>query len=77
MFHDIPDSINAEMRRLEEIDARDRVDGTARLQRLRQVPPETGRFLCLLAASAPDGSSQWRRSGRPPRRRVRAPLVRL
>lgn len=56
MFHDIPDSINAEMRRLEEIDARDRVDGTARLQRLRQVPPETGRFLCLLAASAPDGS---------------------
>jgi predicted O-methyltransferase YrrM len=44
------------MKRLEEIDARDRVDGTARLQRLRQVPPDTGRFLCLLAASAPEGS---------------------
>jgi predicted O-methyltransferase YrrM len=56
VFHDIPDSIHAQMKRLEEIDARDRVDGTARLQRLRQVPPDTGRFLCLLAASAPEGS---------------------
>ncbi len=40
---------------LEEIDARDRVDGTPRLQRLRQIPPETGRFLAILAASAPEG----------------------
>jgi caffeoyl-CoA O-methyltransferase len=43
------------MQALEQIDARDRLDGTPRLQRLRQVPPETGRFLALLAASAPDG----------------------
>jgi predicted O-methyltransferase YrrM len=27
-----------------------------RLQRLRQIPPETGRFICLLAASSPEGS---------------------
>jgi predicted O-methyltransferase YrrM len=44
------------MRRLEEIDARDRVDGTAHLERLRQIPPETGRFLAILAASAPKGT---------------------
>jgi caffeoyl-CoA O-methyltransferase len=55
MFHDIPAVIAARMKQLEEIDARDRFDGTARLQRLRQIPPETGRFLALLAASAPTG----------------------
>jgi predicted O-methyltransferase YrrM len=43
------------MRRLEEIDARDRADGTPRMQRLRQVPPDTGRFIALMAAAAPDG----------------------
>ncbi|HTX92132.1 MAG TPA: O-methyltransferase [Anaerolineales bacterium] len=55
MFHPIPDRILEQMQRLEQIDARDRLDGTPRLQRLRQVPPETGRFLALLAASAPEG----------------------
>jgi predicted O-methyltransferase YrrM len=40
---------------LERIDARDRMDGTARLQRLRQVPAETGRFLALMAVAAPPG----------------------
>jgi predicted O-methyltransferase YrrM len=43
------------MQYLEQIDARDREDGTPRMQRLRQIPPETGRFLALLAASAPEG----------------------
>ena len=55
MFHNIPAPIQAQMDRLERIDAQDRVDGTPRLQRLRQIPPETGRFLALLAANAPDG----------------------
>jgi predicted O-methyltransferase YrrM len=55
MFHDIPAEIATEMARLEAIDARDRVDGTPRLQRMRQIPPETGRFLALLLASAPAG----------------------
>lgn len=40
---------------LEGIDARDREDGTPRLERLRQIPPETGRFIALQAASAPNG----------------------
>jgi caffeoyl-CoA O-methyltransferase len=40
---------------LEERDATDRADGTPHLRRLRQIPPETGRFLALLAASAPEG----------------------
>jgi caffeoyl-CoA O-methyltransferase len=56
MFNDIPESVKARMRYLEEIDSRDRQDGTPRLNRLRQVPPETGRFIALLAASAPPGA---------------------
>ena len=55
MFHDIPQAITARMAYLEGIDIRDRVDGTARLQRLRQIPPDTGRFVALLAAGAPPG----------------------
>jgi caffeoyl-CoA O-methyltransferase len=56
MFTDIPAPVFATMQELERIDLQDRVDGTARLQRLRQIPPETGRFICLLAASSPEGS---------------------
>ena len=56
MFHDIPELIHQKMEELEERDAVDRTDGTARLDRLRQIPPETGRFLALLAASAPEGA---------------------
>ena len=55
MFHNIPPEVQAQMRRLEEIDARDREDGTPRLKRLRQIPPQTGKFLALLAVNAPDG----------------------
>jgi len=44
------------MHALESIDARDRIDGTPRMQRMRQIPPETGKFIALLAASAPDGN---------------------
>jgi len=55
MFDDIAPEISRRMRGLEERDARDRQDGTPRLERLRQVPRETGRFLALAAASAPPG----------------------
>ena len=55
MFNDIPESIVTRMQYLEEIDARDRGDGTTHLARLRQIPPETGRFIALLAAAAPTG----------------------
>ena len=43
------------MRELEDQDALDRQDGTPHLQRLRQIPPVTGKFLALLCASAPKG----------------------
>ena len=55
MFHNIPAPIRSQMIRLESIDAADRLDGTPHLKRLRQVPPETGKFLALAAASIPGG----------------------
>jgi caffeoyl-CoA O-methyltransferase len=55
VFHDIPRSVLERMDVLERVDAADRVDGTPRPRRLRQIPPETGRFLAILAAAAPDG----------------------
>lgn len=55
MFHDIPAKVLDRMRELERRDAEDRSDGTPRLERLRQIPQETGRFLALWATSAPDG----------------------
>lgn len=56
MFNDIPHAIRTQMQRLEAIDTRDRTDGTTRMARLRQIPPDTGRFIALLAASAPPGT---------------------
>jgi predicted O-methyltransferase YrrM len=55
MFHDIPERVLYRMRELEDADAEDRVDGTPQMERLRQIPPDTGRFVALLAAAAPDG----------------------
>jgi len=56
MFHDIPTDMLERMHELERRDGADRTDGTSRLDRLRQIPPETGRFLALWAASAPEGT---------------------
>jgi predicted O-methyltransferase YrrM len=55
MFDDIPKPILERMKYLEEIDTQDRSDGTSRLKRLRQIPSETGKFIALLAATAPAG----------------------
>ncbi len=55
MFTNIPELVKKRMRYLEKIDAEDRVDGTPRLERLRQIPPETGKLLSILAAGAPNG----------------------
>lgn len=55
MFHNIPAAILDQMQSLEAADSRDRLDGTPRQLRLRQIPPETGRFLAILLASAPAG----------------------
>ncbi len=56
MFHTMPEVMRQRMAELEAIDERDRNDGTPKAQRLRQIPPETGRFLALMAASAPQGA---------------------
>jgi caffeoyl-CoA O-methyltransferase len=55
MFHDIPPLVQERMVFLEAVDARDRLDGTPKARRLRQIPPETGKLLALLAAGAPPG----------------------
>jgi len=55
MFNPIPERVLNRMRQLERQDAADRLDGTPTSRRLRQISPETGRFLALLAASAPPG----------------------
>ncbi|HUI65566.1 MAG TPA: class I SAM-dependent methyltransferase [Bacteroidota bacterium] len=56
MFHTIRPSMKARMEYLEAIDRRDRTDGTPRMRRLRQITPETGQFLAILAAGAPEGA---------------------
>jgi len=56
MFHKIPKAIEERMHYLESLDKKDRLDGKPPLKRLRQIPPETGKFIALLAASAPEGT---------------------
>jgi len=56
LLHTVPREILERMRYLEQLDAQDRQDGSSLLQRLRQIPPETGKFLVLVAASAPPGT---------------------
>ena len=55
MFGKIDTKILDRMKYLEELDAADRRDGTERMKRLRQIPPETGRFLAIMASMVPDG----------------------
>ncbi len=55
MFHKIPPLITERMNELIKLDARDREDGTPPLQRLRQISPESGKFISLLAAAVPEG----------------------
>jgi caffeoyl-CoA O-methyltransferase len=55
MFHHIPESVLHRMKFLEDADARDRADGTPNAKRLKQITPEVGRLLALLAATAPPG----------------------
>ena len=55
MFQNTSEKILNRMRVLEKIDEHDRLDGTPMLQRLRQIPQESGRFIAILAAAAPPG----------------------
>lgn len=56
MFHTIPKAIKERMAYLESLNKEDRLAGKSPLERLRQVPSETGKFLALLAATAPEGT---------------------
>ena len=56
MFHTIPKAIKERMAYLESLNKEDRLAGKSPLVRLRQVPPETGQFLALIAAAAPEGT---------------------
>ena len=55
MFNEIPEKIKKRMDYLEAVDKKDRVDGTPRMSRLRQVPPETGKFIALMLSMSPEG----------------------
>jgi predicted O-methyltransferase YrrM len=55
MLHQIPTLIKERMEQLEKADGKDRQDSTPMLQRLRQIPPESGKIISLLVASAPEG----------------------
>jgi predicted O-methyltransferase YrrM len=56
MLHNIPPRVRARMRFLERLDARHRREKVRQFERLRQVPPATGKFLAMLAAGTPKGS---------------------
>ncbi|MDH5505940.1 MAG: class I SAM-dependent methyltransferase [Anaerolineae bacterium] len=56
MFHEIPKPVRDRMKALEALDAKDRQDGTTQLKRLRQIPPESGKFIALMAAGVPKGA---------------------
>ncbi|MBN1796973.1 MAG: class I SAM-dependent methyltransferase [Spirochaetales bacterium] len=56
MFSEITDHMFRRMRYLEKLDAEDRMSDKFVLQRLRQIPPQTGRFLALMAANCPQGN---------------------
>ena len=53
MFHNIPKTIEERMRYLQSLDKEERLAGKPML---RQIPPETGKFIAMLAASAPKGT---------------------
>jgi caffeoyl-CoA O-methyltransferase len=55
MFRTIPQPIKERMLFLESLSKKQKQRGTPPQERLRQIPPETGQFIALLAASAPDG----------------------
>jgi predicted O-methyltransferase YrrM len=57
MFIDLDSTVLEVMHELEARDALDRGDGTPHLERLRQITPDTGRFIALWAASAPAGEA--------------------
>ena len=56
MFEDIPKEVAARMDYLQALDKEHRGMDMPHVRRLRQIPPETGKFIALLAALAPEGA---------------------
>ncbi len=56
MFHTIPQMIKKRMIYLEALNKKQRQEDIPARQRLRQIPPETGQFIALIAAAAPAGT---------------------
>ncbi|GAI76475.1 unnamed protein product, partial [marine sediment metagenome] len=56
MFDNITEDIKKRMRYLEEMNERQRKERTPGSERLRQIPPETGKFLAMLASNCPQGN---------------------
>ncbi len=56
MFNDLSADVLEVMHELEVQDEHDRDNGTPHLERLRQITPDTGRFIALWAAAAPAGA---------------------
>jgi len=56
MFHNIPKAIKERMSYLEKLSQKQKMENTPPMQRLRQIPPETGKFLAILAMTAPQGT---------------------
>ena len=56
MFNEIADGMRARMRELEERAKLDETDQVPDSEKLRQISPETGKFLALMAASSPEGN---------------------
>ena len=55
MLHNIPGPVLARMKVLEDMNTKQKADGMGHFERLRQIPAETGRFLALIASTAPPG----------------------
>lgn len=56
MFHEIPGPVLNRMKYMQDLNARQKEQEMEGFQRLRQIPPDTGRFIALLCAAAPPGA---------------------
>ncbi len=57
MFKDIPQAVEVTQGHLKALEAWRKAQGMERRRLLRQVPPETGKLLAILLASAPAGDA--------------------
>lgn len=56
MFSEIDKAMQERMSFLEKRDRQEKTEEKSRMERLRQIPPETGKFLAMLASASPPGT---------------------